>query len=118
MLLSCFPLVHSFASAPSAKSRHRLVIIGGGGIGERHLCCTQSTGRADVFACETQPARWQEITARYGVKSFTYWEEALEQVDALVICTPGFGPIGGSTMVPFIPETAVGVQGFRYYYLT
>lgn len=69
---------------------HRVLIIGGGSIGERHLRCFQKTGRADVRLCETNQALGETLRQRYSLPAvFSSLDAALnEPVDAAVICTP------------------------------
>lgn len=68
----------------------RIIVIGGGSIGERHVRCFQQTGRATVSLCEVNNELREEIVARYELpQSFQRIEEALTQnFDAAVICTP------------------------------
>lgn len=70
--------------------RHRVLIVGAGSIGERHLRCFQNTGRADIVLIEKQPERCRLVAERYGVKPvFLDMEPALrERIDAAVIATP------------------------------
>ncbi len=67
-----------------------LLIIGCGSIGERHLRCFQTTGRAKVTACEANPALLETMVKTYQVPAVSDWKLALEQAeyDAAVICTP------------------------------
>ncbi|MFO0875866.1 MAG: Gfo/Idh/MocA family oxidoreductase [Gemmataceae bacterium] len=72
-------------------NRHRILIVGVGSIGERHLRCFQATGRADVFFCEVNAALRQQMSARYGVEGHASLEEGLidgRPVTAAVIATP------------------------------
>lgn len=73
----------------SAK-RHRVLVIGVGSIGERHLRCFQTTGRADVSFVEVQPALRTTIAERYQVSgAFDSLDAALASPpDVAVICTP------------------------------
>lgn len=70
--------------------RKSILIVGVGSIGERHLRCFLTTGRADVSLCEANPALCKTIAERYRVeKNFNNLERALEErPDATVICTP------------------------------
>jgi predicted dehydrogenase len=69
--------------------QHRVVIIGVGSIGERHVRCFLSTGRADVSIVESNELRSAEISRRYGVQDFRDIESALSvQPTAAVIATP------------------------------
>jgi len=71
-------------------SRHRVLVIGGGSIGERHVRCFDRTGRADVFLCEPRNELRERIQATYGLPAgFGSLDEALDQsFDASVICSP------------------------------
>lgn len=68
----------------------RILIIGVGSIGERHLRCFQKTGEVEVVACETQEELGQAVAARYGCRRVASLEEAWQsgEYDAAVICTP------------------------------
>ena len=68
----------------------KILVIGCGSIGERHLRCFQRTDRAEMFACETRAAVLQKITQQYKVKGFADLAGALKEAkfDAVVICTP------------------------------
>src|SRR4051812_12548345 len=68
----------------------KILLIGCGSIGERHLRCFQRTGRAQLFACETNSALLKNITDQYHVTGFLDLAAALnaERFDAAVICTP------------------------------
>ncbi len=69
---------------------HRVLIIGVGSIGERHLRCCQATGRAEVRLVEINPDLRQTIAERYGVsKAYEDLSEALhDPPDAAVVATP------------------------------
>ncbi|HUG67322.1 MAG TPA: Gfo/Idh/MocA family oxidoreductase [Pirellulaceae bacterium] len=70
--------------------RRKVLVIGVGSIGERHVRCFQQTGRADVSICETNDGLRTQIADRYGLTNvFGEWNEALaSDFDAAVICTP------------------------------
>ncbi len=69
---------------------HRVLIIGVGSIGHRHLRCFQSTNRVQLEICETNNSLAAEIANQYGVQHvFNSLDEALANPpDAAVICTP------------------------------
>jgi len=69
---------------------HRVLIVGVGSIGQRHLRCFQQTGRAHVAICEIQAEARDEAARRYGVQSvYADLDAALPaDHDAAVICTP------------------------------
>ncbi len=68
----------------------RVLIIGVGSIGERHLRCFQQTGRVDVSFVEINPMLRQSVAERYGVTSaWGNLDEALaDPPDVAVIATP------------------------------
>ncbi len=68
----------------------RVLIIGVGSIGERHLRCFQQTARADVSLVEINPALRQTVAERYGVTApWGSLEEALvDPPDIAVVATP------------------------------
>ena len=71
-------------------SKHSVIIIGCGSIGERHLRCFLKTGRAEVTACDNNPALLQRMAENYQVPTRSDWHAALTSGDfeAAIICTP------------------------------
>jgi predicted dehydrogenase len=71
-------------------NQHRVLIIGAGSIGERHLRCFQTTGRADVAVCELNAELRGEVAKRYGnVPAFDSLDSALEEkYSAAVVAVP------------------------------
>ena len=69
---------------------HSVLVIGCGSIGERHLRCFQATTRANVTACESNPALLSTMAKRYGVPTAPDWEAALAcgGHTVAIICTP------------------------------
>lgn len=73
----------------TVSSKHSVLVIGCGSIGERHLRCFRNTGRTRVVACDTNPALLGKMEADYGVETVADWQEGLKgHFDAVVICTP------------------------------
>lgn len=72
------------------SSMHSILLIGCGSIGERHLRCFQKTGRAQVTACDANPALLQRMAETYQVATLPDAGAALDSgnFDAVVICTP------------------------------
>jgi predicted dehydrogenase len=67
----------------------RVLVIGVGSIGERHVRCFQTTGRAEVSICEPNETLRKTIATKYEVEAYSSLDEALsESRDAVVICTP------------------------------
>ncbi len=69
---------------------HRLLVIGTGSIGERHVRCFQQTGRALVSICEPLAERRAEVAARYRLSAaFADLDAALQSPPgAAVVATP------------------------------
>ncbi len=72
------------------SSRYRLLIVGLGSIGERHVRCFQTTQRAQLSVCDTNDALLRTVADRYHVQNaFHDFDEALNTTfDAVVIATP------------------------------
>ena len=68
----------------------RILIVGTGSIGERHLRCLLNTPRVQAGICEVNEALRQKVAAQYGVaESFATLEAALgAKWDAAVVATP------------------------------
>lgn len=68
---------------------HRVVVIGVGSIGERHVRCFLATGRAAISIVEARAALADEVSRRYGVAAHRDLEAALaDRPTAAVIATP------------------------------
>lgn len=68
---------------------HKLLVVGVGSIGERHLRCFLTTGRVEAVFVEINPSLRQTIAERYGVRGFATLEEALAtQPTVAVIAVP------------------------------
>ena len=70
---------------------HRILIIGVGSIGERHLRTFKATNRAELCLCETGEQLRRTVADRYGVtRVFANLDEALGDrcFDAAVVCVP------------------------------
>lgn len=71
--------------------RHRLLVVGAGSIGERHIRCFLATDRASVAFVEPQEALREQTSQKYpNARGFESLEHALDQAsfDAAVIATP------------------------------
>lgn len=68
----------------------RVLIVGCGSIGERHLRCLMRVGRVQPAVCEPSPELRQRIQRDYSVPVLAGMEEALagDTLDAAIICTP------------------------------
>lgn len=71
-------------------NNHRILVIGCGSIGERHVRTFLATGRATVVACDNRPAIRDRMTACYGVEAVADWRRAVEQaeISGVVVATP------------------------------
>lgn len=70
--------------------KHRVLVIGGGSIGERHLRCFLKTEDADVSLCEINPEVRNRIAANYPLSGcFGELSTALAaRPELAVVCTP------------------------------
>lgn len=68
----------------------RIIIIGCGSIGERHLRCFQKTGRAAPVGCDPSDSIRAHVTKEYGCPAHAGLDEALAAGtwDGAVVCTP------------------------------
>ena len=71
-------------------AKHRVLIVGVGSIGERHLRCFTVTGRAQTAICEVNTALREKVAKQYNVgQAYSNLEAALADVhDVAVVCTP------------------------------
>ena len=69
---------------------HRLLVVGGGSIGERHVRCFLGTGRAAVSVCEPRDEQRAFLQRSYGLTAaYPDFESVdLSAFDAGVICVP------------------------------
>ena len=70
--------------------KHRVLVVGTGSIGERHIRCMLATDRAEVGICEIQEQLRVTIADRYPlVGTYASLAEATqERWDAAVVATP------------------------------
>jgi len=70
--------------------RPRILVVGVGSIGERHVRCFQATGRAIVEVCEINSTLRMAVTQRYQIeRSFDSLDAALQvPPEGVVIATP------------------------------
>ncbi|MFH1267668.1 MAG: Gfo/Idh/MocA family oxidoreductase, partial [Planctomycetota bacterium] len=72
------------------SDRKRVLILGVGSIGERHLRCFQTTGRVDLSLCDTSEELRRRVAEKYGIgRAYADFDTALaDRHDAAVIATP------------------------------
>jgi len=69
--------------------QHKVLVIGVGSIGERHVRCFQDTGRVDASLLEIDEALARTVAERYGVSAHADLDSALATgVEAAVVATP------------------------------
>lgn len=68
----------------------RILVIGCGSIGERHIRNLKSLGAGEIYACDQQIERLQYVKDAYGIRTFQNYEAAFTEEDfsAVLICTP------------------------------
>ena len=76
--------------AVAGRSARRVLIIGVGSIGERHLRSFQAFNNVQVAACESNAELGHAISAKYACPWFSSLDAAFKsgQFDAAVVCTP------------------------------
>jgi predicted dehydrogenase len=73
-----------------SEAKHRILVVGVGSIGERHVRCYLATGRAEIGICEINSDLRATIAERYALSEvFSDLSEALAHAwDAVLIATP------------------------------
>lgn len=73
-----------------AEKTHRVLVIGVGSIGERHLRCFQKTGRAEMAICEIRHDLREKIAEQYGVRdAYVDLDAAVkDDFEAAVVAVP------------------------------
>ena len=68
----------------------RILIVGCGSIGERHLRVFQKISGLKFVLCDSNEKRLREVAERYNVKEtyVDFKDINLKKIDAMVICTP------------------------------
>ena len=68
----------------------KILVVGCGSIGERHIRNLTMLSVGKIIACDTNPERLVFITEKYGIQeTYTELQEAIDQeIDAVLICTP------------------------------
>ena len=72
-----------------SNPQHRVLVVGAGSIGERHIRCFLATGRCDVSFVEINEELRQTVAARYSACGFASLEEGIAtRPEIAVIATP------------------------------
>lgn len=77
-------------AAAGTDRLHRILVVGVGSIGERHVRCFLQTGRAKISICEVNPNLREEVSRKYELERvFADVGDALaESHDAAVVAVP------------------------------
>ena len=63
----------------------RVLVVGAGSIGERHVRCFQETGRARVSLCEINAEVREAVAVRYGLTGvFDDLESAIAEAEVIL----------------------------------
>lgn len=70
--------------------KNQMLVVGCGGVGERHLRCLQKTNRAEVSVCDLNPGVLERVQRQYHVIGYDTLEAALaaKAYDGVIISTP------------------------------
>jgi predicted dehydrogenase len=72
-----------------ASEIHKVLVVGAGSIGERHIRCFLATGRCEVSFVEINEALRQSIAARCSARGFANLEDGIaDRPNIAVIATP------------------------------
>lgn len=68
----------------------RILVVGTGSIGRRHIGVIKSTGEHEIVICDINEQSVKEAAEQYEIKEFYYdYKEALKaNIEAAIICTP------------------------------
>lgn len=95
----------------------KILLVGGGGIGQRHLRCFLKTGRVEMSLVETDPEKLGRLQKDYPVQSAfsDFYKVPLENFDGAVIATPAPLHIPMATRcakagVPFLLEKPLSLN--------
>lgn len=73
----------------ASQPKHRVLVVGAGSIGERHIRCFLATGRCEVSFVEVNEGLRQTIAARYSVPGLATPEEGIAaKSDVAIVATP------------------------------
>ena len=69
---------------------YKILVVGGGSIGERHVRCILATKRAEVSLCELNKDLLADVAGRYSLtQAFADFDSVdLSSLDGVFICTP------------------------------
>lgn len=72
------------------ESRLKILVIGCGSIGGRHIENLKALPQVEVLACDQDKERLRYIESKYGIRVFQDFEGAFsnETINAVLVCTP------------------------------
>ena len=95
-----FPLTQSWYGFDMPHSLHRVLVVGVGSIGERHLRCFLATKRVDASFVEINSSLRESIADRYQVRGFASLDDALaSQPTVAVIAVPAHWHVSMATQL-------------------
>jgi len=67
----------------------KVLVVGGGSIGRRHLANLKTLGVTDLEVCEVDPSKLEELVRTFGLRGFAQFPAALDhRPDVVLVCTP------------------------------
>jgi len=66
----------------------KLLVVGCGSIGERHIRNLKTFFKGEILACDTDPKRLSVVGKKYHIQTYTDLEQALDRTSAALVCTP------------------------------
>ena len=68
----------------------KILVVGCGSIGERHISNLKTLSADEIIVCDTNPERLALMKGKYGIQeTYTELQKAMEQgIDAVLVCTP------------------------------
>lgn len=83
------------------NTKHRILVVGVGSIGERHTRCFLASGRSAVGICEPDEGKRNAVAEKYAIDgAYARLDEALAQPwDAVLVATPAHTHIPIATQV-------------------
>jgi predicted dehydrogenase len=87
----------------------KILVIGCGSAGERHIKNLRSLALAEIIACDQSQERLEHMKDKYEIRAFRNHDEAFsnEAIDAVLVCTPTSGHI--------VPALAAIQQGCHVF---
>lgn len=70
----------------------KLLVVGCGSMGERHIRNLKSFSKGEIIACDTNRTRLSQIREKYNIKTTLNFKKAIDEnhPDAAIICVPPY----------------------------